>query len=104
MDMDAELEAIVRRDARARVDAMVRALEGAPAREVCDELWRDAHSLVGLVGMLGEPDLEAASRDLACLLRDEYGRRVELTPADDEEVRRDVARLDAALARSDHQP
>lgn len=104
MDDDAGLQAIVMRDARARVASMVRALEGSRPSEVAGDLWREAHTLVGIAGVLGEADLVATSRELASLLRDEWGRDIPLTPEAEAAVRRDVELLRTALARLETQP
>lgn len=101
METDKELEAIVLRDARGRVAAMVHALEGARPRDVADALWREAHTLVGLASTMGDEALARSVRVLAHRLRDEFGKTTALTPAEEDTVRSEVAQLSAAIAARD---
>lgn len=98
---DAEFVQIAQKEARERVDRIVRALRrGAHEREL-DEAYRQAHTLAGFAQEL-DARLADAARSLAMRLRDERGERIPLRDVD--ELKGDVSRLEEAASRLEHHP
>lgn len=92
MEDDPEIEAIFQKEARTRVDSLLRTLEDDDA-ERHYALFRHAHTLKGIADMTGHDRVARLAEDIVHRVRDARGNPVKPSDEDERAVRDDVTRL-----------
>lgn len=93
MDEDEHLHRIFLDEARTRVRALSRAAEHPARRGARYQMWRHAHTLKGLAGMLGHRQIAVHAQEVASRLKDAEGRFTDVDREDARRLREEISTL-----------